>query len=138
MIAELTDETNVARGFSMLPLSWLLGFVIGSVALSCFVSNFLLTKLPYSPLIGGIFSRPQDHWPHIFSGPFWADYPYLLPCLIVAVITCISFVITALYLKEVCFFPALRRELCSDVAQTLDSPSRKVQPTTRDLSNVAQ
>ena len=28
MTAELTDETNVAQGFSMLPMAWSLGFVI--------------------------------------------------------------------------------------------------------------
>ncbi|KAH9008732.1 major facilitator superfamily domain-containing protein [Lactarius pseudohatsudake] len=81
MIAELTDETNVARGFSMPPVAWSLGYVIG-------------------PLIGGGLSRPQDRWPHIFSHPFWVDYPYFLPCLVAATFTCLSFVITALYLEE--------------------------------------
>ncbi|KAF8262594.1 major facilitator superfamily domain-containing protein [Lactarius quietus] len=81
MIAELTDETNIARGFSMPPVAWSIGYMIG-------------------PLIGGILSRPQDRWPHTFSHPFWADYPYFLPCLVAATFTCLSFVITALYLKE--------------------------------------
>ncbi|KAH9169257.1 MFS general substrate transporter [Lactarius sanguifluus] len=81
VIAELTDETNVARGFSMPPVVWSLGYVIG-------------------PLVGGVLSRPQDRWPHTFSHPFWADYPYFLPCLVAATFTCFSFVITALYLEE--------------------------------------
>ncbi|KAH9016224.1 MFS general substrate transporter [Lactarius pseudohatsudake] len=81
MTAELTDETNVAQGFSTLPVAWSLGHVIG-------------------PLVGGILSRPQDRWPHIFSHPFWADYPYFLPCLVAATFTCLSFVITGLYLEE--------------------------------------
>ncbi|KAH9059731.1 MFS general substrate transporter [Lactarius vividus] len=34
MMAELTDETNVARGFSMLPMSQSLGYAIGHVVLS--------------------------------------------------------------------------------------------------------
>ncbi|KAH9030840.1 MFS general substrate transporter [Lactarius deliciosus] len=80
-IAELTDETNVARGFSMPPVAWSLGYVIG-------------------PLVGGVLSRPQDRWPHVFSHPFWADYPYFFPCLVAATFTCFSFVITALYLEE--------------------------------------
>jgi len=79
--AELTDETNVARGFSMLPMAWSLGYVIG-------------------PFIGGVLSRPQDRWPQTFSHSFWADYPYFLPCLVAATFTCLSFVITALYLEE--------------------------------------
>ncbi|KAH9030844.1 MFS general substrate transporter [Lactarius deliciosus] len=81
MIAELTDETNVAQGFSMPPVAWSLGYMIG-------------------PLIGGGLSRPQDRWPHIFSHPFWVDYPYFLPCLVAAMFTCLSFVLTALYLEE--------------------------------------
>jgi hypothetical protein len=31
MMAELTNETNAARGFSMLPMSFSLGYAIGSV-----------------------------------------------------------------------------------------------------------
>ncbi|KAH8985291.1 MFS general substrate transporter [Lactarius akahatsu] len=72
MIAELTDETNIARGFSMPPVAWSLGYVIG----------------------------PQDRWPDAFSHPFWADYPYFLPCFVAATFMCFSFVITTLYLEE--------------------------------------
>ncbi|KAF8267244.1 MFS general substrate transporter [Lactarius quietus] len=81
MITELTDETNNARGFSMLPLAWSVGYMIG-------------------PLIGGVLSRPQDRWPHIFSHHFWIDYPYFLPCLLHAAFTCLSIVIMALCLEE--------------------------------------
>jgi len=31
MTAELTDETNAARGFSMMPMAWSLGYVVGFV-----------------------------------------------------------------------------------------------------------
>ncbi|KAH9059736.1 MFS general substrate transporter [Lactarius vividus] len=81
MVAELTDETNVVRGFSMLPMTWSLGYVIG-------------------PFIGGILSRPQDRWPRIFSHSFWAEYPYFLPCLMTAVCGCASFTVNVMYLKE--------------------------------------
>ncbi|KAN0136088.1 major facilitator superfamily [Lactarius tabidus] len=80
-IAELTDETNIARGFSLPPVAWSLGGILG-------------------PLIGGVLSRPQDRWPHTFSHHFWADYPYFLPCLVASSFMCISFVISALYLEE--------------------------------------
>ncbi|KAF8267245.1 MFS general substrate transporter [Lactarius quietus] len=80
-IAELTDETNIARGFSLPPVAWSLGGVFG-------------------PLIGGVLSRPQDRWPHMFSHHFWADYPYFLPCLVAASFTLFSFVVSALYLEE--------------------------------------
>jgi hypothetical protein len=102
MTADLTDETNVAQGFSMLPMAWSVGFVIGFV----FSFSPLLAHFPdsFSPLVGGILSRPQDRWPNIFSHPFWAEFPYFLPCLVAATSTCISFIIGVFYLEEVCCF----------------------------------
>ncbi|KAI9443948.1 MFS general substrate transporter [Lactarius indigo] len=112
MIAELTNETNVAQGFSMLPIARSLGYVIG-------------------PLIGGVFSRPQDRWPHVFSHPFWADYPYFLPCLVAAMFPCISLIITVLYLEEVynLQFPSPnsynpRREATGDSSDLSDGPDK--------------
>jgi hypothetical protein len=104
MIAELTDETNIARGFSIPPVAWSLGFVIGFVVLSWLLSISADLLHPYSPLIGGVLSRPQNRWPHAFSSRFWADYPYFLPCLVSAAFTLLSFIILALYLEEVCGF----------------------------------
>ncbi|KAH9030836.1 MFS general substrate transporter [Lactarius deliciosus] len=92
-IAELTDETNIARGFSMPSGAWALGYVIG-------------------PLIGGVLSRPQDRWPDTFSHPFWADYPYFLPCLVAAAFTCFSSIITALYLEETMNSRPSEKPLC--------------------------
>ena len=34
MISELTDETNVAQGFSLLPMTWAIGYVIGLAVFS--------------------------------------------------------------------------------------------------------
>ncbi|KAH8986539.1 hypothetical protein EDB86DRAFT_2954628 [Lactarius hatsudake] len=49
MIAELPDETNVARGFSLLLMTRTAGYMTG-------------------PFIGGVLvSRPQDYWPDRFS-----------------------------------------------------------------------
>ncbi|KAH9027867.1 major facilitator superfamily transporter [Lactarius pseudohatsudake] len=104
MTAELTDETNVAQGFSMLPVAWSLGRVIG-------------------PLIGGVLSRPQDRWPHVFSHSFWADYPYFLPCLVAAIFLCLSLVITGLYLEETLYSrPSEKLRLASPNS---DSPQRE-------------
>ena len=55
----------------------------------------------FRPLIGGVLSRPQDRWPNAFSHPFWAEYPYFLPCVGTATYTLISFILTAMFLKEV-------------------------------------
>jgi hypothetical protein len=55
----------------------------------------------FSPFIGGVLSRPQDRWPDRFSHPFWAEYPYFLPCLAAATYALLSLILSALYLKEV-------------------------------------
>ncbi|KAH9059729.1 MFS general substrate transporter [Lactarius vividus] len=81
MMAELTDETNMARGFSLLPVTWCVGSTIG-------------------PFIGGLLSRPQDRWPNVFSHPFWGEYPYFLPCLATATYSLLSFTLAAIFLKE--------------------------------------
>ncbi|KAN0136120.1 major facilitator superfamily [Lactarius tabidus] len=81
MMAELTDETNMARGFSLIPVTWAVGGTIG-------------------PFIGGVLSRPQDHWPNLFSHPFWGEYPYFLPCLVSAAYALVSFSLAAIFLEE--------------------------------------
>ncbi|KAH9164612.1 MFS general substrate transporter [Lactarius sanguifluus] len=81
VLAELADESNVARAFSFLPLVFVVGQVIGSS-------------------VGGFLSRPQDRWPDYFPQPFWANYPYFLPCLVVASFSLISFTIAAIFFEE--------------------------------------
>ncbi|KAH8986569.1 major facilitator superfamily domain-containing protein [Lactarius hatsudake] len=52
------------------------------------------------PFIGGVLSRPQDRWPESFSHPFWSEYPYFLPCLVVAVLSFTQFTFTAIFFEE--------------------------------------
>ena len=83
------------------------------------------------PLIGGVLSRPQDRWPNAFSHPFWAEFPYFLPCVGTATYTLISFILTALFLKEVsCFLlPLIILSYSLYVAQTVPSaPLTKLNP----------
>ncbi|KAF9223267.1 MFS general substrate transporter [Gyrodon lividus] len=81
MMAELTDVTNRAQGFAFLPMIWSIGVVLG-------------------PIIGGSLSRPQDHFPRLFSGSFWESYPYFLPCLVAAVFATFTFMMILLLLNE--------------------------------------
>jgi len=101
-MAELTDETNEARGFSLLLMTWAFGYVIGfAIFVTISFSRQHLTSL--SPVVGGVLSRPQDRWPAIFWDPFWGKYPYFLPCMVSAAFLCLSFVIVAIYFEEVRF-----------------------------------
>jgi len=81
MLAEMTDETNVARAFVVIPLSSCIGTAVG-------------------PYIGGILSRPHDRWPERFSNQFWVRYPYLLPCAITGTYAIVSVIVACVFLKE--------------------------------------
>lgn len=81
MMGEITDSTNMAQAFSLLPIVWCVGATL-------------------APFMGGSLARPQDHWPTVFSHPFWAAYPYFLPCAASALFSAIVFINTAILLKE--------------------------------------
>ncbi|KAH9052780.1 MFS general substrate transporter [Lactarius vividus] len=113
MMAELTDETNVARGSSLIRATWAIGGVMG-------------------PFIGGVLSRPQDRWPNVFSHPFWGDYPYFLPCLATASYALLSFSLASIFLKETMKRdPVMKRNLEGDsdrlqlsAGEILDEPMK--------------
>ncbi|KAF8258683.1 major facilitator superfamily domain-containing protein [Lactarius quietus] len=81
MMAELTDETNVARVVSLIPVVWAVGGTLG-------------------PFIGGVLSRPQDRWPNAFSHPFWGEFPYFLPCLATSSFVVVTFILAVVFLEE--------------------------------------
>ncbi|KAI0346590.1 MFS general substrate transporter [Trametopsis cervina] len=103
MMTELTDSTNRAQGFALMPVVWSTGTTVG-------------------PLIGGVLSKPHDRWPEIFTDPFWTQYPYFLPCATAAGFSALVFVITAVLLKETVprRFSIFNRRSCDPEAYTLN------------------
>ncbi|KIK82134.1 hypothetical protein PAXRUDRAFT_832390 [Paxillus rubicundulus Ve08.2h10] len=81
MMGELTDATNRAQGFALLPMIWCIGVMLG-------------------PVIGGSLSRPQDQFPQLFAASFWGDYPYFLPSLVAAMFAILTFIMILFFLKE--------------------------------------
>ncbi|KAG2075681.1 MFS general substrate transporter [Suillus decipiens] len=81
MVGELTDSTNMAQGFALIPIMWCIGGFIG-------------------PLIGGTLARPQDNWPGLFAHPFWSKYPYFLPCAVSACGLVLGFFVLLFFLEE--------------------------------------
>ncbi|KAG0709382.1 major facilitator superfamily domain-containing protein [Suillus ampliporus] len=81
MIAELTDSTNMAQGYALMPISWKIGSFVG-------------------PLMGGMLARPQDSWPRLFAHSFWSKYPYFLPCAVVACLVVLSYLMLLFFLEE--------------------------------------
>ncbi|KAI6045952.1 MFS general substrate transporter [Pisolithus marmoratus] len=97
MLGELTDSSNMAQGFALMPIMWSLGCTLG-------------------PLIGGTLLRPQDHFPDLFAAPFWAEYPYFLPCSVASAFAVVVFIIIVFFLKE-----TLPNISCEKIPESNDS-----------------
>ncbi|KAG2185948.1 hypothetical protein INT43_002386 [Umbelopsis isabellina] len=70
MVGEMTDHTNHARAFSMLPLTMGVGSVLG-------------------PMLGALLVKPVEHFPGVFAWlnsqaitAFFTQHPYSLPCIV--------------------------------------------------------
>ncbi|KAG2042650.1 MFS general substrate transporter [Suillus americanus] len=114
MVGELTDSTNMAQGFALIPIMWCIGGFIG-------------------PLVGGTFARPQDNWPGLFAHPFWSKYPYFLPCAVSACGLVLGFFVLLFFLEETLSTkrrPKLTTTLNSDnregLSQTSNMPVRSL------------
>ncbi|KAF8071614.1 major facilitator superfamily multidrug-resistance, DHA1 sub-family [Lyophyllum atratum] len=82
VMGEITDSTNIADAFAMMPLMWSIGSTVG-------------------PILGGLLSQPAKTWPGLFGRlMFFHHYPYFLPCATAALIAFISAVIAFMGLKE--------------------------------------
>ncbi|KAJ6468335.1 major facilitator superfamily domain-containing protein [Mycena sanguinolenta] len=96
-MADLTDRSNRAEGYAYLPIVWAIGASIG-------------------PLIGGTLARPHDRFPEIFSGKFWQEYPYFLPCLVTGTWVFLSWFLLLAFFKEECSSGNILDDiLCPDI-----------------------
>jgi hypothetical protein len=53
-----------------------------------------------------MLSKPHDQWPELFTNPFWVNYPYFLPCGVVAGFAAFTFIITTFLLNEASVYPS--------------------------------
>lgn len=82
MVAEMVPERELQpRAFSIMPLVWSLGSVVG-------------------PAFGGFFAKPAEQYPDVFGDmPFFKKYPYALPNLLATVFFLISAASATFFLK---------------------------------------
>ncbi|KAL1728370.1 major facilitator superfamily domain-containing protein [Schizophyllum commune] len=81
VMAELTDSSNRARAFAMMPLMW-------SVADTL------------APLIGAL-NNPASEYPNVFGGiKLFEEFPYFLPCAIAGTLSLFVFIFALFDLKE--------------------------------------
>ncbi|PFH48541.1 hypothetical protein AMATHDRAFT_49464 [Amanita thiersii Skay4041] len=81
VMGELTDPSNRAEAFALIPVVWATGATLG-------------------PMMGGALARPHERFPSYFSSQFWKNYPYFLPCAVGAASIAVAFVIALLLFKE--------------------------------------
>lgn len=89
MVSELTNDHlphQRAQAFSMLPLMYGLGSIIG-------------------PMLGGFLSHPVTNYPNVFGHlgyitEILTEYPYFLPCFISAFICTMGLVFGFFFLEE--------------------------------------
>ncbi|CAD6888781.1 unnamed protein product [Tilletia controversa] len=118
IIGEVCDETNVAKGFVLLPLAWNAGASIG-------------------PLLGGFLVYPASRFPALFGNSdapfywdgFWLHKPYLLPCLAVACLSFASFLVTLFFLPET--LPSKVAELKERERKRMESELEREEEETR-------
>ncbi|KAL0576782.1 hypothetical protein V5O48_005190 [Marasmius crinis-equi] len=98
LIAEITDDTNLADALMLTSLMWTVGVTIG-------------------PAMGGILSDPADQWPHLFGGAFFREYPYFLACAAASLFAFVPFVLCWFFLKE-----TLKKRICIGPTPTETDP----------------
>lgn len=83
MVAEMVTEKELQpRAFSIMPLVWSLGSVVG-------------------PAFGGFFAQPAKQFPDVFGGSeLFKRFPFLLPNLLATIFFLISAASATLFLKE--------------------------------------
>ena len=80
-LAEISDDTNLARGMAYFGVIGSIGRVIG-------------------PVIGGLLSYPANHFPDTFGGTVFETYPFALPSIVITLNCIIMFVVTYFFLPE--------------------------------------
>ncbi|KAL4259193.1 MFS transporter superfamily protein [Pleurotus pulmonarius] len=109
IMAEITDETNIADAFAWMPLIWSVGGTVG-------------------PIIGGTLSNPSSTYPSsIFaSWPIFVNNPYLLPCMVAAGYSLTCLAIGWFWLDETHLDIVSREKL----ARSITGDSRQTSSTT--------
>ncbi|TFY67352.1 hypothetical protein EVJ58_g1671 [Rhodofomes roseus] len=110
VVGELTDSTNMAQVFALMPVAWSVGATT-------------------APLIGGQLAKPHDRWPNVFGNKFWIRYPYFLPCAVAAACAALACLIAALFMKET----LKRKKSLHSSASSCEDPEEQASETTVPL-----
>ncbi|KAJ3823878.1 major facilitator superfamily domain-containing protein [Lentinula raphanica] len=131
VMAEITDSTNMADAFALVPIMWSFGSTVG-------------------PALGGVLANPATQWPHLYGKiEFFQNFPYFLACAAAGLLAFIAFVLSYIGLKESSArakntdikIPSFSEEsapLLSDGPQLEYSSSSSVSGKSQNHSEIAQ
>ncbi|CAE6442355.1 unnamed protein product [Rhizoctonia solani] len=117
VLGEVTDDSNAAQAFAFIPLVWSIGFTL-------------------APAVGGLLQHPAETLPRLFG---WSstlkEYPYLLPCIIIALVPASGLVLGWSFLRET--HPVLGKQYGYRIVGTASaSPAGPHSPDQADFSDL--
>ncbi|XP_065841418.1 uncharacterized protein [Oscarella lobularis] len=80
-IADVSDDSNQAKGITYVAVAWGVGLMIG-------------------PALGGLLAEPVQQFPSTFSGGFLRTFPYFLPSAVTSFLVLIGVVVVYFFLPE--------------------------------------
>eukprot|EP00850_Spirogloea_muscicola_P002218 SM000008S22307 [mRNA] locus=s8:949641:953502:- [translate_table: standard] len=83
-LSEISDSSNQAAGFSIIGVCWGIGLLFG-------------------PAVGGLLCQPADKYstlPMFARGTIFDQYPFALPCLLLAILTSVGLCLCVAFLPE--------------------------------------
>ncbi|CAE6388720.1 unnamed protein product [Rhizoctonia solani] len=114
VLGEVTDDTNAAQVFALIPLVWSIGFTL-------------------APAVGGLLQHPAETMPRVFG---WSstlkEYPYLLPCIVIALIPASGLISGWSFLRET--HPVLGKQGYRLVGTASSSPTGPSSPDQSEFS----
>lgn len=91
LVSEVCAKQHESIGMGTITGSWGVGLVVG-------------------PAIGGMLSRPAESMPHTLGRiQLLRTFPYLLPNIITAILSLITFIVIALFFEETLLLPSNRQ-----------------------------
>jgi len=94
------SHANTGKIYSLMPVTWAIGGMVRSNEFG-FMAKSLVFIFKLGSVIGGSLSHPVQRFPHLFGGnEFLSQYPYFLPCAIVATYSVIAWLVAFFFLDE--------------------------------------
>ncbi|KAH9808882.1 major facilitator superfamily domain-containing protein [Melampsora americana] len=114
VLAEITDDTNKARAFALLPMTAALGTIVG-------------------PVMGGYLAQPAEQYPNLFGNiTFLKNYPYFLPCFVAGSTNALAVLLGFIFLEETLESKQTKKE---EISSLISDQEEGFSPINDQISN---